>query len=104
MSGINLGNNDTADVLHFSVLGTNKTLGVLLDGLSADADIRIIRDNNGNRVFDSGDRNLSAGIGGTNGGALPEQFNVTLPGAGDYFAEVYQFSGTTNYNLTLSVI
>lgn len=94
--GVNLGDNDTADVLHFSVLEANKTLGVLLDGLSADADIRIIRDNNGNRIFDSGDQNISAGIGGINGDAIAEQFNVTLPGAGDYFAEVYQFSGTTN--------
>lgn len=100
-SGINLGNNDTSDVIHFSVLGVNKTLQVLLDGLSADADIRIIQDKNSNRVFDSADNLVASGI---NGGALPEQFNVTLPNSGDYFAQIYQFSGETNYNLTLTVV
>lgn len=101
LSGINLGKNDTSDVIHFSVLGTNKTLGVLLDGLSADADLRIIRDNNGNRVFDAADTLVGSG---QKGGNLPEQFNVALPSSGDYFAQVYQFSGETNYNLSLNLM
>lgn len=101
VSGVNLGNNDTADVLLFNVSGANRTLGVLLNGLSADADIRIIRDDNGSRVFDFGDELLGSGtLGGTN----PEQFNIALPGPGDYFAQVYQYTDTTNYNLTLSIL
>jgi hypothetical protein len=101
LSGTNLGKNDTSDVIHFSVLGTNKTLGVLLDGLSADADIRIIRDNNGNRVFDAADTLVGSG---QESGNTSEQFNVALPSSGDYFAQVYQWSGETNYNLSLTLV
>lgn len=102
ISGVNIGNDDTADVFNFSVLGgASKNLQVLLNGLSADADIRIVRDNNGNRVFDPSDQVLGSG---TKGGTAVEEFNITLPSPGDYFAQVYQFSGTTNYNLTLNVL
>lgn len=101
LSGINLGKTDTSDVIHFSVSGTNKTLEVLLDGLNADADIRVIRDSNSNRVFDAADTLVGSG---QKGGNSSEQFNVALPSSGDYFTQVYQYSGETNYNLSLTLV
>lgn len=102
VQGVGLGDYDTSDVLHFSVLGSNRDLTVDLFGLSNDADVRIISDSNSNHIYDSGDIILG---GGYNGGSNPEHFNALLPTPGDYFAQVYQFSaGSTDYSLTLNVV
>lgn len=88
-----VGNNDTSDVYAFS-LGFFEGVNINLAGLSTDADLRIIADTNGNRIVDSTDAIVSS----TRGGTLPD--SVRVDDAGSYFAQVYQFSGNTNYTLT----
>lgn len=88
-----VGNTDTADVYHFS-LGLFEGVNINLSGLSADADIRLIQDRNGNRIVDSGEVIRSS----TNGGTLADSISG-INTSGDYYLEVYQYSGNTNYTL-----
>jgi hypothetical protein len=86
-------NNDTSDVYGFS-LGFFEGVNINLSGLSSDADLRVIADTNNNRIIDPSDAIVSSKRAGT----APE--SIRLDDAGSYFAQVYQFSGNTNYNLT----
>ncbi|BAZ21470.1 peptidase domain-containing protein [Kalymmatonema gypsitolerans NIES-4073] len=86
-------NSDTSDVYHFS-LGFFEGVNINLSGLSSDADLRVIADTNNNRIIDPSDTIVSS----TRAGTAPE--SIRLDDAGSYFAQVYQFSGNTNYNLT----
>lgn len=91
--------NNTADVYRFN-LGATSNLNLTLNGLSADADVRIIRDANNNGVVDSGEEIFRS----SNGGSTAESINLQGLGAGTYYAQVYQWSGTTastSYNLSL---
>lgn len=88
-----VGNTDTSDVYAFS-LGFFEGVNINLSGLSADADLRVIADTNNNRIIDSSDAIVSSTRGGT---AVD---SIRLDDAGSYFAQVYQFSGNTNYSLT----
>lgn len=91
-----VGDFDPVDVYRFS-LATPNQLWVTLDGLSADADIRIGSDRNQDGII-SYDEVLGSGFrGGT------ESENVYIPAlvAGDYYILVEQYSGNTAYNLTV---
>ncbi|HEY9852219.1 MAG TPA: pre-peptidase C-terminal domain-containing protein [Leptolyngbyaceae cyanobacterium] len=91
-----ISNQDTVDTYKFNLNTDDVAFTASLTGLSADADIRLIRDFNGNGVVDAGERIASSALSGTS----PEQINTTLD-AGDYFIQVFQYSGSTSYNLSL---
>ncbi|NJN30260.1 MAG: S8 family serine peptidase [Synechococcales cyanobacterium RM1_1_8] len=85
-----VGSTDTNDYYRFNVTATsNFTLG--LNRLSADADVQIL--NSAGVVLQS---SLASG---TN----PEAITRTLT-PGTYYARVYPFWGSTNYNLSLSAV
>lgn len=91
-----IGNTNTSDIYRFSLNNAGQfTLN--LSGLSNDADVRLIRDTNGNGVLDAGET-LAAS---TRFGSSPEALALNLS-AGDYLVQVYQYSGATNYTLQLS--
>ncbi|NEO01783.1 MAG: peptidase [Moorea sp. SIO3I7] len=90
-----VGNTDTTDTYEFSI-GFFEGVNINLTGLSSDADLRVIRDSNNNGLVDSGEVIRTS----TRGGSLSESISdINL--SGDYFVQVYQFSGNTNYTLTL---
>lgn len=106
-----ISNLNTADVYHFSVDGfyrsgdlfnsynsSNVTLS--LTGLTADADVRIIRDANHNGIIDTGEEIMRS----ARGGSTSESIYLRGLGVGDYFVQVYQYTGAgaTNYTLNLS--
>lgn len=97
-----VGDTDTVDTYAFSLpggvaSGSIHLVNIQLDNLSNDADIRLIEDINSNGIVDAGEVfDFSK-----NGGIAPESMTVGLTG-GDYFLQVYQFSGDTNYQLTFA--
>ena len=93
-----VGNNDTSDIYQFS-LASARTLSASLSGLSADADLRIIRDANSNGIADAGDEIIRSAFGGNTSESITQ-----FLAAGNYFAQVYQFGGETSYNLGLSAV
>ncbi|WP_254563508.1 PPC domain-containing protein [Oscillatoria sp. HE19RPO] len=96
-----VGNADPSDIYRF-VLGTPSNLRVNLTGLSADADVDLIRDFNANGAIDFGDI-IEASL---NGGATPEAIATDNLAAGTYFVRVFQaenMESETNYNLNLSL-
>lgn len=94
-------NSDTVDTYAFSLpsvgSGSFHLVNIGLTGLTNDADIRIIQDFNNNRIVDPGEVIDSS----TNFGSSPESMTLGLDG-GEYFVQVYQWSGNTNYQLTFS--
>jgi hypothetical protein len=90
---------NTADVYSFS-LSTASSLSVALAGLSADVDMRLIRDLNGNGIVDNNEEIAFS----DNGGSANESININSLAAGNYLLQVYQYSGDTSYNLNLSSI
>ncbi|NEO95369.1 MAG: peptidase, partial [Moorea sp. SIO3G5] len=89
-------NTDTTDTYQFSI-GLFEGVNISLTGLSSDADLRVIQDSNNNGLVDSGEvigTSTRSGIG-------DESININS--AGDYFVQVYQFSGDTNYTLNLEL-
>ncbi|WAL59419.1 hypothetical protein [Thermocoleostomius sinensis] len=90
--GGSISNYNTADVYSFS-LGFYAGVNINLTGLSNDADIRLIRDNNNNGIVDSGEVVGSS----TRGGTLSDSIRTDL--SGNYFLQVYQYSGSTGYTL-----
>ncbi|MEH1965163.1 PPC domain-containing protein [Nostoc sp.] len=87
-------NQNTTDVYSFT-LGTFEGVNIKLNGLSSDADIRLIRDFNNNRIVDAGEEIAHSTNGGINSELIS---NFTT--AGNYFLQVTEFKGATNYNLT----
>ena len=85
-----VGNQDPVDFYQFN-LNTEGTVEFNLSGLSADANITI---------FD-GNRNRLAGSART--GTRNEYKAVPDLAAGDYYVKVFQKSGNTDYDLTLSL-
>ncbi|BAT56332.1 Peptidase [Nostoc sp. NIES-3756] len=83
------------DFYSFS-LNARGNLNLAVDGLSANADVQIIRDANSNGLFDGGE--VISGSYKT--GSSSESIRTTLD-AGNYFVRVYSQSGNTNYNLKL---
>ncbi len=91
-----IGATDTIDFYHLNL--TSGHLNVVLTGLAADADVRVIRDVNGNGAIDYGEILASSARGGT----YDETINLSGLSSGDYFVEVLRYSGDTNYKLRLS--
>jgi hypothetical protein len=99
-----INNNNTSDTYRFSVTNFNifglslpTVVNASLSGLSADSDIRLIQDANGNGIADSGD----VLTGSYRGGTAAELFSTTLQ-TGTYFLQVNQFSGSADYHLGIS--
>ncbi|MEO1211492.1 MAG: pre-peptidase C-terminal domain-containing protein [Cyanobacteria bacterium J06638_20] len=89
-----VGSGNTTDTYAFS-LGRFEGVNIFLSGLSRDADIRVIRDRNNNGIVDAGEVIGSSTRGGT---AVDTINNLTR--SGNYFLQVYQFSGNTGYRVT----
>jgi hypothetical protein len=88
-------NLDTNDTYAFS-LGLFEGVNIRLNGLTADADIRVINDSNNNRVVDAGEVVRSSTSGGTTSDVISG-----LNDSGNYYLQVYAFNGAqTNYNVT----
>ncbi|MEH1829779.1 MAG: PPC domain-containing protein [Nostoc sp.] len=89
-----VGDFDTTDTYQFS-LGLFEGVNITLNRLLADADIRLIRDFNNNRIVDAGEEIARSTRGGTTSDVIS---NINQ--SGDYFLQVQQFSGNTGYSLT----
>jgi hypothetical protein len=88
---------EPADIYSF-ILNTPSLLGVTVDGLSADVDVELIQDINGNGAVGLDDIIASSNNLGTASETIVS--NGALP-AGTYFVRVSQFQGDTNYDLRL---
>lgn len=91
-----VGDNDTADVIHFT-LQRASDFSLLLTGLSNDADVRLIQDRDRDRVIDPDEVRAGSFAAGNS----DDSFAISL-GAGDYFVQVYQYSGETDYTLSMA--
>jgi len=87
-----ISSHNTSDTYGVSVV-YGETINVSLSGLTSDADLRIIQDYNQNNIVDYGEDIIYS----TNAGSSSEY--VSLNQQGDYFVEVYQYSGDTSYFL-----
>lgn len=101
-----VGSNDTTDIYRFNldVVGHGSAdrgtqLQLSLYGMSADADLRLVRDSNSNNVLDSTDEVV---VSSTKNGLWSEYIDITGVKTGNYFAEVYRYSGDTSYTLELN--
>ncbi|MBW4609611.1 MAG: hypothetical protein KME22_21000 [Hassallia sp. WJT32-NPBG1] len=102
--GLNNGNTSDMYALH---MDSRQVVSLKLDGLSADADLRVINDKNHNRIVDAGEVIASSTHGGSQSesitlstaGVSPGNNQTTAVLPGDFYVEVSQFSGTTNYDL-----
>ena len=83
----------TENYYRFAV-DTTASLNLSLDGLTADADLQLIRDANGNGIVDPGE----VLAGSYNPNNQSESITGSLA-AGTYFIRVYQYSGSTSYTL-----
>ncbi|WP_293147135.1 MULTISPECIES: PPC domain-containing protein [unclassified Microcoleus] len=92
-----VGATQAANIYSF-ILNTPSLFSATVDGLSADVDVELIQDLNGNGVVGLDDIIASS----NNLGITSEQVisNGALP-AGTYFVRVSQFQGDTDYNLRL---
>lgn len=79
-------------------MNTTSNFSLLLNGLSADADVEITQDLDNNGVINFDDNFIGSS---NNGGTTAESISDTLE-AGTYYIRVYPFEGATSYNLTLS--
>jgi hypothetical protein len=84
---------DTTDTYYFE-LGLYEGVNITLSGLSSDADIRLIQDYDSDGVVDD----YEVQDYSTNGGITSD--SISTDWSGNYFLQVYQFSGDTNYTLT----
>ncbi|MEL6496230.1 MAG: peptidase, partial [Cyanobacteria bacterium J06623_7] len=85
---------NTSDMYALSVL-PNESYDITLRGLTSDADLRVIEDENQNGLVDPGEIYARS----TRGGSRSD--SVTIDDQGDYFVEVYRFSGSTDYTLQI---
>ncbi len=88
---------EPADIYSF-ILNTPSLFSATVDGLSADVDVELIQDLNGNGAVGLDDLIASSNNLGTASETIVS--NGALP-AGTYFIRVSQFQGDTNYNLRL---
>ncbi|MEG4232722.1 PPC domain-containing protein [Microcoleus sp. Pol11C3] len=88
---------EPADSYSF-ILNTPSLFSATVDGLSADVDVKLIQDLNGNGAVGLEDIIASSNNLGTASETIVS--NGPLP-AGTYFVRVSQFQGDTNYNLRL---
>lgn len=88
-------NGDTSDFYAFT-LGAGHSVKITLNNLSDDADIRLIKDKDGDRVADLDETVANSTLGGA------QQDVITWNQSGNYFLQVYPYLQTDsiNYNLT----
>src|SRR4028118_696772 len=93
-----VGTGDSHDFYRFDI-NTKSNFNLRLDGLRADADVKLIQDRNRNGVVDFGETiDYSLEIG-----TVPDVINVSNLAPGTYYVRVSSFLGnSTNYNLNLS--
>ncbi|MEG4249941.1 S8 family serine peptidase [Microcoleus sp. Pol10D4] len=92
-----VGTGDPDDFYRFDI-NTNSNFSLRLDGLTADADVDLIQDRNRNGVVDLGET-----IGYSQESAtIPDMINLSNLAPGTYYVQVSSYSGSTNYNLTIS--
>lgn len=85
------------DLYRFNLKGRS-SFNLTLDGLSEDADVRLIQDRNANGKFDRGETIAYS----NNGGTLAESISTDLA-AGTYYIEAYPYGNIeTNYRLSVS--
>jgi hypothetical protein len=93
-----VGIGDSNDFYRFDI-NTKSNFSLRLDGLRADADVKLIQDRNRNGVVDSGetiDYSLESNT-------IPDVINVPNLAPGTYYVQVSSFlNNSTNYNLNLS--
>lgn len=89
-------NGDPVDVYRFD-LAADSTLNLNLDQLTADADVFVIRDINGDGLYNYTETLQTS----TNSSITAESLSANLI-AGSYYVAVFQYEGETPYNLTLS--
>lgn len=92
-----VGSNDTDDFYSFR-LNSTSNFRLALNGLTADADVQVIRDANSNGMVDVGEILVSS----TNSGGASEAIDLQGLGAGSYVVRVSQYSGNTSYTLNLA--
>lgn len=95
-----VGSSDTVDFYRINLTGSGSTnsLNLTLTGMTADADLELIRDIDDDGVIDAGER-IAFGNRSGNG---DESINLHNLAGGEYFIGVKQWSGDTNYTLRLS--
>lgn len=87
-------NTNTADVYAFNYVNGHEVT-ITLSGLSANADMRLIRDLNNNGIVNSNEvAQTSVKLG-----SQSEHILTDLALGGNYLLQVYQVSGNTNYNI-----
>ncbi|HEY9632537.1 MAG TPA: C2 family cysteine protease [Coleofasciculaceae cyanobacterium] len=92
-----VGSADLNDSYRFT-LSNSSDLKLTLNGLSADADVKLLQlDSTGKTIQVGGQLGVSATSGTT-----AEAINLNSLAAGTYVIQVYQFSGDTYYNVSLS--
>jgi hypothetical protein len=96
-----VGNPDPNDFYRFTIDATSD-IRLVLEGLSADADVQLIQDVNGNNQFDETVDYSEAFAASAQAGAASEAIDFTALSAGTYFVRVLQFEGDTNYNLSVT--
>ncbi|GFE70785.1 hypothetical protein [Chroococcus sp. FPU101] len=89
-----VGSTDTTDTYSFS-LGFYEGVNIQLTGLSSDADLRLIQDYNNNHIVDSDEVLRSSTLGGTSSDSI-NSYDLS----GNYFLQVYQYTGNTSYAVT----
>ncbi|MEG4584152.1 S8 family serine peptidase [Microcoleus sp. MOSTC5] len=92
-----VGVGDSDDFYRFDI-NTKSNFSLRLDGLSADADVWLIQDKNSNGVVENGEFISSS----NNSGTTPDVINKFNLAPGTYYVQVESYSGSTNYNLSLS--
>ncbi|MEO1592838.1 MAG: S8 family serine peptidase, partial [Cyanobacteria bacterium J06632_22] len=91
-----VGSDDRLDYYRFT-LANNSDVNLRLSNLSSDADLRVIHDSNVNGTVDAGEV-IAASLRSRD---LSEAIALDNLAAGEYFVEVSQYSGDTNYQLDL---
>jgi serine protease len=92
-----IGTNDLSDLYHFRLLNPSD-LQLDLNNLSADTDLYLIRDLNGDRQIQSNEYIGRSRLSGTQA----ERISLDNLTSGDYFVQVWQYGGSSNYTLTLT--
>ncbi|MBD3881877.1 hypothetical protein IFO70_08935 [Phormidium tenue FACHB-886] len=88
-------NTNTADVYAFNYVNGHE-VKITLSGLSANADMRLIRDLDNNGIVNGSEvAKTSVKLG-----SQSEQILTDLALGGNYLLQVYQVSGNTNYNIS----
>jgi hypothetical protein len=94
-----VGDSDPQDTFSFS-LASSGNINVALTGLSADIDVSVFQDLNGNGIVDTDDTQVATS---SRGGTSDDSINIANQAAGAYVAEVNRFSdNNSNYDLSLS--